>query len=623
MTTTPPIDDSALLDDLAGKMIAEATSSTSPRILSATGFARENISILHQQRRATNLAWALSRTGRVGPGDVIGVVGGSFTGLMLAVVLATVNDAIVYIFEKEYRLLPRFRDKAHRHLSPVLNSRALGKSFDPQWSSPEFRAPIFAWDAANASEVAAAWLAEYAADYDRKLPVFEFNSCEVRPDMLHPRHDGVDIDFSADKPDYGFVSVDLLIDATGYGEEANPLGVADYSYWDSGHQLIYDHLVPPAKVLISGCGDSGVIEGLHYAFGEFRHSYVTALWRYGAGLEAQIDEGLRYARLDQIFASGEAEARYQPEILSEIVWWLDQRYFKAFSGMSWPPGREPHLPPIYECLDGLLKPHFEACSRGAPFETTEWETLEDFVLELPLADQLAIREAVRPLAEEWISRLIEKLAESIPLPADLAAYTGLARPDITIVLNGRTPTAYTRQLSPYNLWTMRLLLAFPSVSYRPGAIADVRLRPDRRFEVLFADGSTDIFDRVVTRFGPGARGNKMIAQQAPRDTRRGDQLLDVPMTLVTDPTDPRRGRHVDHARAAVVDGLIALSARTRSGEDVSKQQIVGRMLFGPHTLPEDGSLYDDPIVWLAGELRAGRYPRYDADADMIVAMARG
>lgn len=622
MTKTPSIDDAARLDELAGKMIAEATSKSSPRILSATGFARENISILHQQRRATNLAWALSRTGRVAPGDVIGVVGGSFSGLMLAVILAMVNDAIVYVFEKEYRLLHRFRDKAHRHLSPVLNSRALGTRFDPEWSSAEFRSPIFAWEAANASEVAYAWLNEFAT-YDRDLPIFAFTGSEVLPQKLHPRHDGVDIDFSSGNPNYGFVSVDLLIDATGYGEEANPLGVTDYSYWDSGHQLIYDHLVPPAKVLISGCGDSGVIEGLHYAFGEFRHSYVKALWRYREGLESQIDEGLRRSRLEAIFDSGEPEARYEPEILSEIVWWLDQRYFMAYNRVSWPPGGELHLPPIYERLDALLKPHFVAGARVEPFETAEWETLEDFVLELPLADQLVIREVMRPLAEEWISRLTEELAESIPLPENIAAYTDLARPDVGIVLNGRMPTAYTRQLSPYNVWTMRLLLAFPSVQYRQGAISSVRLRPDRRFEVQFADGKTDIFDRVVTRYGPESREGKMIAQQDLRDTQRGDMLLFIPMTLVPHATDPHRGRYVDHARAAVVDGLSALEARSRSGESVSKEQIVGRILFGPDTLPKNGNLYDDPIAWLAGELRAGRYPRFDVDSDLNVAMVRG
>jgi hypothetical protein len=181
-------------------------------------------------------------------------------------------------------------------------------------------------------------------EFDRQLPIFAFTSHEVRPDIVHPRHDGVDIDFSVDVPDRAMIPLDMLIDASGFGEEANPHELADYSYWEAGHRLIYDHLVTPAKVLISGCGDSGVIEGLHYALDEFRHEYVTGLWRYGGGLEAQIDEGLKYARLDAIFACGEG-ARYDDAVLSAIIWWLDQRWFMAFNKVAWPPGGEVHLPP--------------------------------------------------------------------------------------------------------------------------------------------------------------------------------------------------------------------------------------------------------------------------------------
>lgn len=611
MFSEPATDDAAYLDELARKMIAEATSSTDPHILSVTGFARKNISINYQQRRATNLAWALSRTGRVKPGNIVGVVGGSFSGLMVAVILAMVNDAIVYVFEKDHHLLSRFRDKAHRHLSPVLNSRPLGKSFDPQWSRPDFRPPIFAWEAGSASEVAAAWLAEFAK-YDIDLPIFTFTGSEVRRDMLHFREDGVDIDFSENQPDYASISVDLLIDATGYGEEANPIGVADYSYWDSGHRLIYDHLVTPAKVLISGCGDSGVIEGLHYAFKDFRHSYVAALWIGGEGLEAHIDVGLQRAHLNEVFSNDEPD-RYEAEVLSEIIWWLDQRYFMAHNRITWPPGGEQHLQLIYARIDSLLKPLFEFSFQDVNFKTASWETLEAFVLALPLSVQLEIREKVQPLAEEWISSLTAELAESIPLPADIAAYIDLARSNVSIVLNGRMATAYTRQLSPYNLWLMRLLLAFPSVSYRQGAISVVRLRPDRRFDVRFDDGYTDIFDRVVTRYGPGSRGKSMIAQQDPRDTERGDWLLNVPMALVPDPSVTGAGRYVDHARDAVIEGLKALEARKRSGESISKQQIVGRVLLGVDNLPKQNDLYDDPIVWLSDKLRIGQFPMFDVD----------
>src|SRR5690606_32411887 len=104
---------------------AEARSEKSERVLSSNGFSSTSISILHQQVRCANLAWALKFTGRLKPGHVIGIVGGSFSGMMLASALAMCNDVIVYIFEKERRLMQRFLDKSHRFISPNLNSRSL------------------------------------------------------------------------------------------------------------------------------------------------------------------------------------------------------------------------------------------------------------------------------------------------------------------------------------------------------------------------------------------------------------------------------------------------------------------------------------------------------------------
>lgn len=314
----PDSESRAQLDLLAQNMIAEATSVDDHRILSATGFARENISILHQQIRATNLAWALGWMGRVKPGDTIGIVGGSFSGITLAVILALVNDAIVLIFEKDNEPLERFRDKSHRHLSRNLNSRALGKSFDPHWSSPEFRSPIFAWEPGPASKVAAFWIDEFAR-YDAQLPIFVVPDTTVTPTMIADRSEGLTIDFAAEAAHLRALPVDLLIDATGFGAEANPLGLTDYSYWEAGHRLIYDHLVPPARVLISGCGDSGVIEAWHYALNGFEHGQVTddeidALRRTGitlstietlrARLDAQVQAGaLSTGDADGLFAA--------------------------------------------------------------------------------------------------------------------------------------------------------------------------------------------------------------------------------------------------------------------------------------------------------------------------------
>ena len=85
-------------------------------VLACLGYSRSELRVGH--------------TKKIGRGDVVAIIGGSFSGLMLAVSIAVADGAIVYIFEKEKRLLHRFLDKGHRHLSPNLNLRYLGKRFD-------------------------------------------------------------------------------------------------------------------------------------------------------------------------------------------------------------------------------------------------------------------------------------------------------------------------------------------------------------------------------------------------------------------------------------------------------------------------------------------------------------
>jgi len=618
----PDSESRAQLDLLAQNMIAEATSVDDHRILSATGFARENISILHQQIRATNLAWALGWTGRVDPGDTIGIVGGSFSGITLAVILALVNDAIVFIFEKDSEPLERFRDKSHRHLSRNLNSRALGKSFDPHWSSPEFRSPIFAWEPGPASKVAAFWIDEFAR-YDAQLPIFVVPDTTVTPTMIADRSEGLTIDFAAEAAHLRALPVDLLIDATGFGAEANPLGLTDYSYWEAGHRLIYDHLVPPARVLISGCGDSGIIEAWHYALNGFEHGQVGAFWQSGVRLEAVLDEGLARARLDAIFRNDEA-SRFERPILSEVCWWLDQRYFIEFNPhIPWPPGGEPHMQPIFKALEAALAPHFAAWRQGEDIAAADWDTLEDFVLDLELGPQFEAREAARPIGDASISLLIEELTQSIELPETTRPIEELARPRVDVVLNGLTPTPYTRQLSAYNVWLMRLLLAFPAIGYRQGAITAVVQRRDRRFDVSFADGSSDIFDRVVSRYGPMTDGGFGIARGVKRDTQGGDWLLADPFYLARDADEAAHEHYIHPARAGIVAGLEALDDHPPAEEiGVSKRLFVASLLIDRADPPSEHPIYRDPLAWLAAELRAGRRPGYAADAAIARADTR-
>lgn len=602
----------AALDDLADAMLAEATSDQSPRIFSATGFATENISIVHQQTRTANLAWALHRRGRVGPGDVVAVIGGSFSGLMIAVALALTSDAIVYILERGPQLLHRFRDKGHRHLSPVLNSRGLGEHYDPSYSRPTFRSPIFAWEKGPASEVAAQWLREFA-DYDRVLPVFTFCNTPVGPANLHPHADGVSIEWDPAELDRMPVAADIVIDATGFGEEASRHGLVDFSYWESGHRLIYDHVVPPAGILISGCGDSGVIEGLHYALEGFRHEEVEAFWpsydHFALVLDQLVDRARGLGALTH-----EPNTDFEDPLVSEVFWWLDIRYrLEMNPHPTWPLDADPHTRSIFEAVELALSVDLAGAFPGLSPADLAYGELEEFAKVLPRERQFVVRDAVRPVIDDWISRRLEEEIGNIDLPPNVADIYALRRKGIDLTLNGVTPTPYTRQLSPYNVWVMRLLMSCPGFRYRQGMISDVTRRTDRRLEVEFDDGGRDVCDRVLMRYGP--RGHVPVATAARRDAIAGDYLLVTPRYTARDPRDPTRGRFSQPVREGLLrslDALLPVAAST--SVDISKEHYVRHLAQGPDAVPRNVGLPDDPQGMLAHELRSRRRPTYQADA---------
>lgn len=553
----------AELNVLAAEILAEAACTDTDGVYSATGGARENISIVHQQIRCTNLAWALGHTSKVKAGDVVAILGASFSGLTLAVQLAASSGAIVYIFEKGDKILSRFRDKAHRYLSPALNSRALGRRFDPAWSTAHTKVPIFKWTADWANEVVGQWESEFnrlAAD----LPIFVFQNMDITPKAVARQGNRIHIDLpSRGPPDHTIV--DLVIDATGFGEETNPQSLVDYSYWDSGHRLLYENLPDDATVIISGCGDSGVVEALHYAVQDFRHDQIKALWPQHRDLDLVIDQLLVGARLEHIVRSQEVE-RYTTEILSEICWWLDTWFRLNDQGRSaWWRQAGAKDRPIFMALDAALRPYLLRHFPGRPLTKLTWSEREDFVLALPLVTQLKVRAVVDKVIDARISLTMSKMAHR--LPATVAMLRPHMRQSIKVILNGMTPTPYTRQLSPYNVWTMRLLRTLPCVTYRQGKIEAIKRRADGRYEVSFDHGPPIVADRAVTRYGVD-QSRETLAQTAPRDSRRGDWLLTEPSYTARDRDDPRRGVLIYPAREQVILALAQLKTRRRTDKAV-------------------------------------------------------
>lgn len=595
-------------------MLAEARSSDNERIFSATGFARENISILHQQVRCSNLAWALRYTKKAKRGDVVGIVGGSFSGLMLACSLAIADDVIVYIFEKDKRLLDRFLDKSHRYLSPNLNSRYLGKSFDPVTSAPFYEPAIFAWKPNAASEVAHEWLRNFDR-YRRALPIFTFLESEVKPEDIEEHEQRIRINLKQTKrSNLQPVEVDLLIDATGFGDEENPHGIADYSYWEAGHRLIYDHLASNCKVLVSGCGDSGIIEALHYVMKGFHHQFVESLWPH-AKLEAYLDTELARAKLENILLSEEI-LRYDGQVISELCWWLDT-WFKLdnWNGTSWSLSREgPHAKPIFEALENALKPHLLKAFSSQKLRQLEWNEREAFLLALEISSQLSIREAVMPLVDYWISRNIAKVARKLSAGRllKLRKLHEMKRANVAVTLNGMTPTPYTRQLSSYNVWLARILTTFPNVRYRQGRITTVRAEKSGSFKVIYEDGAEEIYDRVVTRYGTMPTSGRKLSTKIHPDPHRGNWLL-MPVSYLV-PTE--RANILHRIKPATDDVRRKLKeVLRRRGSDqvlpVNKTIYKLHLLLGPTLVATINADWDtDPQAWLSSKLRSGIRPSY-------------
>lgn len=498
-------------------MLNEATAAQSSRIFSASGFATRDISILHQQMRCVNLAWALKFTGKLKSGDVVGIIGGSISGLMLAAALAMCNDVVVYIFDKESSLLKRFLNKGHRFISPNLNSRSLRKAFHPTDGGPFYEPPLFNWNAGLASTVAGDWLNEFR-EIAAKLPIFCFFNTEISPIQIKCSRRRVRIHPGTNNSDPRqppFV-LDWLIDATGFGSESNPLKLTDFSYWESGHRLIYDHLPPKSRILISGCGDSGVIELMHYAIKEFSHEKVKDFWPPARYLDIYIDEMLKCASFDDVMASQYDDVEFP--IIGELLWFYGLCRNAAWGCNPHPSDLDPRRKAIFDAIENaVLK-----VSRRRPRAQNQacWQRYLDIVPTLTEKQQRKVRAAIKPVIDNLSSIAIKEVMNEIDLKKIycLEHLHQLARPDAKVMLNGTTPTPFTRQLSPFNVWLMHVMLSFPNVRYRSGKLEDAERLANGRYRARFSNQSVKIFDRVVTRYGPAAKARALFTAKFDGET---------------------------------------------------------------------------------------------------------
>jgi hypothetical protein len=603
------------LNSLADEMLDETRANGRTHVYSATGYSRQNISIVHQQVRCANLAWALRWRRKLRKGDVVAIVGGSFSGLMLACSIAIADDIIVYIIEKEKRLLHRFLDKSQRYLSPNLNSRDLRKRFSPTFASPIHRPAIFNWKMGSASDVANAWLREFDR-YAAKLPIFTMLGAEVTPDAISEVGGKVSIQLGQKDVAMRQLAVDVLIDATGFGHEENPLSVTDHSYWEGGHRLIYDHLPPKSRVLISGCGDSGIVELMHYAFADFDHAMIERFWPIGANLEAHLDLGLE--KINDVVRSAEV-LRYDFKVISELCWWLDEWWklqkWNHSELEAYPPTRSTKV--IFAAIERQLTDRLSAAFPGLHPAEIIWEEREAFLLALPLAEQLSVRSAVAPVVDDAISRDIADHMKQVRVSdlLNIRELHRMLRPGVKIILNGLTPTPFTRNLSAYNVWLTKVATSLPNVRFLQGRIECVERGPNGQSTVMFDRTRREVFDRVLTRYGPSGSSQARLTEGTLRDHYPGDILLANPHYLLPDKkvTNGDTSEQLVELAQDQVHKRIDRIRRRRghNPEDPLSKPLYLSMLFAMESYPfVTDPRYIDPQRALSAALKTGRCPAY-------------
>ena len=216
------------------------------------GALERNVSIQLQQVRALNLVWQLHRTGRLVAGTEILVVGGGFAGLTAAAGAARLG-AEVTVLERGAALLSLQRNNRVRVIYPHLH----------EWPRPEAKheragLPVLDWRAQLAADMAAEVLAGFEREMARGHIVLRLDA---------PPLDEAGVLEAALRGE--------VILALGLGVERSfgslPLG----SYWldDTIRQPVVDGR--PARHLVSGLGEGGVIDAMTLALSDFSHGQLA------------------------------------------------------------------------------------------------------------------------------------------------------------------------------------------------------------------------------------------------------------------------------------------------------------------------------------------------------------
>lgn len=272
------------------------------------------VTVRSQQIRALNLLYALHASGRVKTGDCIAVIGGGAAGLTAAAAGAQLGFKVT-LLEKSPELMPMQRACRHRWLHPHIYDWPEGGS-----TARDAGLPLMNWATGTAADVAE----QLETAFDRlekrsEIKIWFGVELGGAPVALKLSWSG--------RPSRGALKTNqngkqfrAIIYAVGFGLEAMPPGYDipnAPTYWSAD---TYEQNVAgePLRVLISGCGDGGLIDLLRVRLRNFDHQNIFETY-VEKPCEANELERLR----EQLLAI-ESEARLKKD--AEVSEFLERAY---------------------------------------------------------------------------------------------------------------------------------------------------------------------------------------------------------------------------------------------------------------------------------------------------------
>lgn len=224
------------------------------------GLHAARITFADQQKRAFNLVSALFASGRLQPKDTLGIVGAGIAGITAAAFAAQLGITATVL--DQYSDPMMIQQGSNRWIHPNLYDWPW-----LNWRTNSTRFPCMNWKAATAGEI----IGNLRSEWRQLVTTGAVHWRGVTRIVSLRRKDEAWLAIDKDNNEYGPWKAVIL--AVGFGEEEPPAGLDHKAYWrdDDLHQRARTG----GKILVSGCGDGGLIDAIRCLFFDFKHENIA------------------------------------------------------------------------------------------------------------------------------------------------------------------------------------------------------------------------------------------------------------------------------------------------------------------------------------------------------------